>query len=341
MTSNSSGGTAAPRISLRSACAARALRVLRAARSGALVAAAVAIAVAAAHAQRGDNEDIRIDDTAVFPESVTSTAAGVVYAGSIKGNVYRALPNESVATAWIETTPENGILTILGVLADEASGTLWLCSAPNFFGPERSQGVSALMAFDLATGAKKGEYAFPPPASVCNDIAVDAAGTAFATDTSNGRIFTLEKGAQALTLYGEDRSLVGIDGIAFAEDGTLYINNVRSNQIVRVADADGSMGALTVLELNVPISGPDGFRPLGGNRFLQAEGNTGRVSVVTIDGNRAVIDVLSDEFVSTPGATAVGDTAYVLESNIRYLTDATLRGQDPGPFVIHAVPMRR
>jgi hypothetical protein len=301
--------------------------------------ATAALAATAACAQRSG--DIRIDDTAVFPESVTSTAAGAVYAGSTKGNVYRALPSESVATAWIKTTPENGILAILGVLADEPSGTLWLCSAPNFFGPERSQGVSALMAFDLATGAKKGEYPFPPPASVCNDIAVDDDGTAFATDTQNGRIFTLAKGTQALTLYGEDRSLIGIDGIAFAADGTLYINNVRSNQIVRVADDDGSMGALTVLELSEPISGPDGFRPLGNNRFLQAEGNTGRVSVVTIDGNRAVVNVLSDEFVSTPGATAVGDTAYVLESNIRYLTDAALRGQDPGPFVIHAVPIRR
>jgi hypothetical protein len=246
-----------------------------------------------------------------------------------------------VATAWIKTTPENGILAILGVLADEASGTLWLCSAPNFFGPERSQGVSALMAFELATGAQKGVYPFPAPASVCNDIAVARDGTAYATDTQNGRIFKLARDAKALALYGEDRSLVGIDGIAFAEDGTLYINNVRSNQIVRVADDNGSMGALTVLELSEPISGPDGFRPLGGNRFLQAEGNTGRVSIVTIEGENAVIDVLSDEFVSTPGATAVGDTAYVLESNIRFLTDPALRGQDPGPFVIHAVPMRR
>ena len=303
------------------------------------LAAAAALAATSACAQRSG--DIRIDDTAVFPESVTSTAAGAVYAGSTKGNVYRALPNEQLATAWIKTSPENGILAILGVLADEASKTLWLCSAPNFFGPERSQGVSALMAFDLDTGAKKGEYAFPPPASVCNDIAIARDGTAYATDTQNGRLFKLAKGGSTLTLYGEDRALVGVDGIAFAEDGTMYVNNVRSNQIIRVADNNGAMGALTVLELSEPISGPDGFRPLGGNRFLQAEGNTGRVSVVRIEGNRAVIEVLSDEFVSTPGATAVGNTAYVLESNIRYLTDPSLRGQDPGPFVIHAVPIAR
>lgn len=285
--------------------------------------------------------NIRIDDTAVFPESVTSTADGTVYAGSIKGNVYRAKPNESVATAFIRTSPENGILTILGVFPDEANGTLWLCSVPNFFGTERSQGVSELMAFDLATAAQKGRYPFPPPNSVCNDIAIARDGTVFASDTSNGRIFKLAKGASALALYGQDASLNGIDGLAFAGDGTLYVNNVRSNQILRVADNNGAMGALTPLELSHTLAGPDGFRSIGGNRFLQAEGNNGRISIVTIEGNKATLTVLTEDLTSSPGVTAVGDTAYALDSNIRFLTDPGLRGQDPGPFVIHAVPMRR
>ncbi|MFS8609419.1 MAG: hypothetical protein LOD94_15725, partial [Gammaproteobacteria bacterium] len=125
-------------------------------------------AASATHANRGD---IRIADTDVYPESVTSTSDGTIYVGSIKGNVYRAAPNENVALPWITTSEENGILTILGVFADETNGTLWLCSVPNFFGPERSQGVSSLMAFDLDTGEQKGVYPFPPPASACNDIA--------------------------------------------------------------------------------------------------------------------------------------------------------------------------
>src|SRR5690606_42068328 len=73
------------------------------------------------------------------------------------------------------------------------------------------------MAFDLDTGAKKGEYAFPPPASVCNDIAIARDGTAYATDTQNGRLFKLAKGGSTLTLYGEDRALVGVDGIRSEE----------------------------------------------------------------------------------------------------------------------------
>lgn len=297
-----------------------------------------ALGCAAANAQRGD---IRIADTQVFPESVTSTSDGTIYAGSIKGNVYRAAPGESVALPWITADDANGILTILGVFADEANETLWLCSVPNFFGPERSEGVSSLMAFDLESGEQKGVYPFPPPASACNDIAIGPDGSVFATDTPNGRIFRLAPGDDALELYGEDAALVGIDGIAFADDGTLYVNNVRTNEILRVEqNRRGGMMGLTKLTVSHELGGPDGFRHIDGHRFLQAEGTLGRVSIVTIDGDTATLQILTDELTSTPGATPVGDTAYVIESQIGHLTNPELRDTPPGPFMLHAVPMR-
>lgn len=286
--------------------------------------------------------DIRIDDSRVFPESVTSSADGTIYAGSIKGNVYRALPGAATAEAWIHADAANGILTILGVLADDASGTLWLCSTPNFFGPERSEGVASLMAFDLETGAQKGVYPFPPPASVCNDITIGPDGSAYVSDTTNGRILRLPKDGTELELYGQDMSLVGIDGLAFSGDGILYVNNVRTNEILRVdMRSNGKMMGLTKLSIAEKLGGPDGFRLIEGNRFLQAEGTYGRVGIVTIEGDNARLEVLSDRFVSTPGATPVGDTAYVLESNIRYLTDPALKHKDAGKFMIYAVPMHR
>ncbi len=284
--------------------------------------------------------DIRIDDTEVFPESIASGADGTIYAGSIKGIVYRAAPGAATATPWIRHSPENGILTILGVLADDAHDTLWLCSVPNFFGTERSQGVSSLMAFDLETGEQKGVYPFPAPASVCNDVTIAADGTAFASDTSNGRIFTLAPGADSLTLYGQDPLLNGIDGLAFSADGTLYVNNVRSNQILRVeTDGAGRMTGLKTLTLSHELGGPDGMRLIDGNRFIQAEGTIGRLAVVTIDGDSATLEIIDDSLVSTPGATTFGNTAYVLESEIRYLTDPALRGQQPESFMIFTRPL--
>lgn len=283
--------------------------------------------------------DIVIEDTQVFPESITSMNDGTVLIGSVKGNVYRAEPGSGVATAWIKTSAENGILTILGVLADEKSNTLWLCSVPNFFGPERSEGVTALMAFDLQSAEQKGVYPFPG-GGVCNDVTIAENGSAYAADTGNGRIFVLDKGADALRLYGSDESLVGIDGLAFSEDWTLYVNNVQTNSIIRVdMTEDGSMGELTPLNVSHTLGGPDGFRLIEGNRFIQAEGTIGRLGIVTIEGDNATLEVLRDDLISSPGATTIGNTAYVIESNIQYLTDPSLRGEEPEAFMLYAVPM--
>jgi hypothetical protein len=293
---------------------------------------------ACAHAQ-GPLPDIRIMDTQVFPESLSAASNGTIYIGSVAGNVYKAEPGTAEADAWIQHSPDNGILTILGILADENSNTLWLCSAPNFFGPERSQGVSSVMAFDLASGAQKGSYPFPD-GGTCNDITLAEDGTVLATDTPGGRILALAPGASTLRVFGQSDLLRGIDGIAFSGDWTLYANNVQTQKIYRIAvNADDTMGALTELTLSHELGGPDGMRLIEGNRFIQAEGTIGRLSVVTIEGDSATLTVIDDALESSPGATMVGNTAYVLESNIQYLLNPDLRGQEPPAFMVLARPL--
>ena len=311
--------------------------------------AALPVAAAAGHSANAATTrslarpvDVIIDDTAVYPESITSTSDGTLINGSVKGIVYRALRTQTSATPWIRSTPENGMLSVLGVLADERSSTLWLCSAPMPVpgAPPAAGKPSSLMTFDLRTGQPKASYPFPAPASACNDIALDADGTAFATDTPNGRIFRLAKGAKALDLFAQDDTLKGIDGIVFGGDGTLYVNIVSRGALVRVdRKADRSFAGLTELTLSEPVKGPDGFRLIAGNRFLLAEGNAGRIDEVTIRGNDAQVRVLRDGLNSPPGVTAVGNTAYALEGKIGYLVDPKLKGQDPGVFRIHAIPL--
>lgn len=309
-------------------------------RAGLAISGLVLLAGCSAQAPSRTAGDIVINDTEVYPENLTVADDGTIYVGSVKGIVYRAAPDSLTAEPWIRHSSENGILTILGVLADDASDTLWLCSVPNFFGPERSEGVSSLMAFDLHSGEQKGVYPFPPPASTCNDVTIAADGTAYASDTNNGRIFMLAPGDTELSLYGTDLELFGIDGLAFSEDGTLYANNVRNNTMLRIeTDAGGTMTGATVLTLSHELAGPDGMRLIQGNRFIQAEGNNGRVAVVTIEGDSASLEVVDDSFVSTPGAVTFGDTAYVIESEIRYLLDPALQGRQPESFMIYARPL--
>jgi hypothetical protein len=284
--------------------------------------------------------DVVIDDTNVYPESMSAAKDGHLYIGSIKGIVFRARPGSAKAEPWIKPTPDNGLLSLLGVLADERSGTLWICSSPNPFRNPPAVGVAALVAFDLRTGVKKGSYAFPPPASVCNDITVAHDGTVFASDTPNGRIFELERGAQSLKLFAQDERLKFIDGLVFSGDDTLYVNIVTKGLLVRVdRTPSGDAGAITQLTTSAPLAGPDGFRLIHDRTFLLAEGNGGRIDEVTINGDNAEIKVLREGLTSPPAVTLVGKTAYALEGKIGYLVNPTLKGQDPGVFKAYAVPL--
>ncbi len=152
-----------------------------------------------------------------------------------------------------------------------------------------------------ATAPREAATIFPR-GGACNDIAVGADGSVFAADTPGGRILILEPGRDELRVFGQAAVLGGIDGIAFSEDWTLYANNVQTNQIFRVGfDESGGMGELSTLNLSHALGGPDGMRLIEGNRFIQAESGIGRLSVITIEGNDVVLDILADDLASSPG----------------------------------------
>jgi sugar lactone lactonase YvrE len=294
---------------------------------------------AAVNARNQPLPDVVIDDTNVYPESMSAAKDGTIFIGSMKGIIFRAAPGSPKAEPWIKPTQQNGLLSILGVLTDERSGTLWICSSPTPLRNPPAVGTAALMAFDLKTGSQKGVYPFPAPASVCNDITIARDGTAFASDTPNGRILKLARGAHALEVFAQDERLRGIDGLVLSSDGVLYANIVTRGLLVRVERAaDGKFSDVTTLTTSEPVAAPDGFRLVRGRIFLLAEGNGGRIDEVTIDGDRAKVRMLRDGLISPPAVTLVGRTAYALEGKIGYLIDPKLKGQDPGPFIVHAVP---
>jgi sugar lactone lactonase YvrE len=293
----------------------------------------VMLASFAAHAQQ---TRIVVDDTHVFPESLTSTADGSVIIGSLDhGTVYRAAAGAAKATPWIAAGPNN-LGHVLGVFANEAANTLWVCT--NDLDPKST--AAELKAFDLKTAAAKGGYPFPG-GGFCNDIAVARGGTLYVTDTKGGRILTLKPGGTALTVWAADPKWVGIDGIALLPTGAILFNNVRENQLVRVdMKPDGTAGAATQLTLSQPIDGPDGMRAMRDGRIILAENRAGKIDIVDVAGDAAKIQTIKDGFKFTPTAvTVVGDTAWVLEAKFAYRNDPTLKDKDPGPFGATAVSL--
>lgn len=284
--------------------------------------------------------DILIDGKGVHPESITSSRDGTVFTGSVPGIIYRAGPRDTVAVPFITPNAENGIRSLLGVLADDASGRLWVCSVANSFGPRTPgpQAPSEVVAFELASGKLVGRWPFPAPGGTCNDLDVAPDGSVYATDTPGGRILKLARGGQGLEVVVTDDRLKGIDGLAFGADGALYVNNVQTHTLWRVRLSAGG-AEISPLTASRKMEGPDGLRHIGGNRFLQAEGGSGRITLVTIEGDQARIDVLREGLDSSPGVTRVGDTAYAIEGKIQYLFNPEFRGKDPGPFRAIAIPL--
>lgn len=294
--------------------------------------------LSAAHAAAAD---IPINGSRVFPESISADLDGNIYIGSVNGTVYRVESEGKSAEPWIVPGPENGLTSLFGVLADENRGLLWVCNNPPFGGPPPPGAKSGLKSFDLQSGELTGTYDFPGEGPfACNDITIRNLADLYVTDTSGGRIFHLAPDAEKLELFAKDPELVGVDGIAVAGDGTIYINNVRMNLVQRVnLKTDGSYAGLTALALSEPVNGPDALRLVGGNLFLQAEGPGGRVTYVEVEGDKARIIPIRTGLDSSPGVTHVDGVAYATEGKIGYLFDPALKDKNPDPFIIRAFPL--
>ena len=280
--------------------------------------------------------DITIDDTLVFPESLDVAADGTLYTGSWKGTVYRALPNED-AKPWVRPNADNGILSILGVAIDAGRQQLWVCSVPAPSREPPAPGISTLLAFDLKTAALALKLPLPAPDSVCNDIAIAADGTAFVSDTPNGRIFKIRPHVNKLELFAQDEQLKGIDGIVFSGVGQLYVNLVSTGALFRVGiDKTGAFSGLTKVMPSRALEGPDGFRLIAGDSFLLAENKAGTIDRVTLKGDQAMVETLRGGLMSPTSAVVRKGVVYGVERKIEYVRSPEYKGKDPGTFKVMA-----
>jgi sugar lactone lactonase YvrE len=211
-----------------------------------------------------------------FPESLTSTKDGTVYMGSFNnGGVVKATP-VGKAEQFIKPGA-GGSRSTLGVLADEKSGTLYVCSndisALGVPGPGDAKGAW-LKTFDLASGVPKGSFPLKDEKSFCNDIAIGGDGTAYVTDSFTPYVYSLRPGGLALDVWATDPMLapakdgVGLDGIAFGSDGNLYVSTYIPAALFKIAVKDGKAGAVTVLKPSRALDHADAMRSFGDGLLL-------------------------------------------------------------------------
>ena len=304
------------------------------------LAASLTLGATAAHAAG----DIALPGDRVFPESIASTADGTLYVGSpAAGGVMRIAPGGK-PEMWIKPGAYDTRSTF-GLLADEKSGTLWVCSNDitgfGVAGPTKVPGAY-LKGFDLKTGDGKVSAALPGSPALCNDIAVAPDGSVLVTDTLAPLILVLKPGATKLDVWAQDPLFTppakgaGLDGIIFGNDGNIYTDLFNDPKLLRIDVKDGKPGKVTQLKTSQPVLLTDAMRDWEGSSFLMIEGS-GKLDRVTIDGDNAKIDTLKDGMDGPTGVTKVGDTAYVTEGQLPKL----FKNMPPTlPFKATAVPLK-
>jgi sugar lactone lactonase YvrE len=289
---------------------------------------------------------IALPDDRAFPENIAATKDGTIYVGSLgAGGVYRVLPHTTEAKQWIKPGAF-GTHSVFGVLADEKSNTLWVCSNDlSALGVVigAGAGASELKAFDLKTGEGKLSVPFPGKAALCNDITVGPDGAAYVTNTQAPQILRLAPGAKELEVWFTDPTLqpppgaAGLDGLAFGDDGNLYVDRYTPGDLYRVNVKDGKATGFTKLTPSRTLVLADAIRPIGKNRFLLVEGG-GRLDSIVIQGDNVAVETLKDGLVIPTGAAPVGKLAWVSEGQLSHIFDPSKKNQKPNlPFKIYPV----
>ena len=273
----------------------------------------ICVALFVSFAQAASAGEILIADAKSQPESLTVAPGGVLIVGSASSPfVYKVRSGSSTAEKFIDASAEGPGTFFFGMLADAATNTLWTCQLTPVPDTTPVRRHTALRGFDLSTSAQKIRWNLPGDNSTCNDFAIGPDKALYITDTANGRIYKLPAGASTAELFLEHRTLTGVDGITFL-NGTLYVNNVIFNKLYRIpVDAAGKAGEPVDIWMDQPVKGPDGMRAANG-KLIVAENGSGRISVITVDGDKASVTVIKEGLKTPTAVEPAGDTLWIAE----------------------------
>jgi len=239
-----------------------------------------------------------------FPEGITVTAAGRMFVGSVAtGAILTVAPNQEVATEFIPamTLPQSGVL---GMTPSADGGLLWVCNT------DTANAHADIVGIGVIDGQIKATHHMPDSSvgSFCNDIAISANGTLWATESFGGRLFRIPSGElvsnsdatewlASPSLSGPDGPTVGVfgvNGLALVSGKLLLVNSSLGTllsidpTLTAPTPADLHTVALTEKGGNVVLANPDGMTRVTDTQVLIVENGLGldngkRVVRVDID----------------------------------------------------------
>jgi len=280
-----------------------------------------------------------------FPEGITVTRNGTFFVGSMEeGCIMRAAPGASQFEPFIPAG-SNGLVSVLGLYADEERALLWACSADAGNGKLAGRAAVGVKAFDLFTGEPRGSYDFPG-GGFPNDLTIDAQGNLYVTDSWTPRILRLPAGGAALEEWINDPQLGteiwSLNGIDFDRDrGVIYTVNQRAGKLFRIeVKPDGGAGSVTLIETSRPLRRPDGLKLIAPNTLATAEGGSGGMAILRLMGDRAEVATVNEGLDCVATFAYYRGSAWVVENQADHFWDPANAGPDADPpFRVVEVPL--
>jgi DNA-binding beta-propeller fold protein YncE len=223
-----------------------------------------------------------------YPEGIaTDPDSGDLYVASVyTGEIVKIESGSSTAERFVAPAPATLERGGFGLRVDTARRLLWACDSNLGASPALPGGTLVGLDLDDAGVVVRHEL---PEGSICNDIAIDANGGLYVTETAAGAVYYIDPD-DVLTPDSAERWLsapeiappmpgaLGANGIALT-GGRMFIANTSAGTLIRVdpgaADpastasvvrlTDGSSSTALVL------SGPDGVLPLSDTELLVVE----------------------------------------------------------------------
>lgn len=276
-----------------------------------------------------------------FPEGITISNNGDIFVGSLKENKIVRFKNKEKYSETFVPSNSNGLMSVIGIIADDRNKILWACSSnPGVTNYPTQNPIVSLKAFDLATGDHLQSYKFPN-GGFCNDIAIDNNSNIYITDSFNPRILRLNKSESRLENWFENKAFEGegfnLNGITFI-DNKIYTVKMNSGELFEIGIGEnGKPVNFNKIDLPRSLNAPDGIEAIDKNNLLVVENRTpstwkGSLTSINLS-KEPTIKIIKDNLDTPTTVSLKGETAWILQAQFSHLFGDE-KDTPPGPFEI-------
>ena len=308
---------------------------------------------------------IAVNPARFFPEGVAVDKDGNFYIGSMElGSIHIAKAGDVASKPFIEPDDENELVSVIGLLVDDATNTLYACSSDADNSPRAGKAQAAIKAFSLPGGELLASYTWPKfsgtkwttevPSGVngfCNDMTMDADGNLYATDSWYPRILRLPAGGSALEEWL-------VDDVFHPTDSPWHLNGIdidqSNNKLYVVENHPGTLFVVPITPNGEPgtpaevqvspraLLSPDGLKVAAPNLLITAEGGNdgGGVSVLRVNEQSARVEEVVKGLNQVATLALREASAWVVENQGDHFWGPVANGPDADPpFRLVEVPL--